>query len=323
MKSCPKCGANLSDNQNICPQCGGDYVQLSIEGITGKRESNVTTNADSPANDANAPMLLEYMENNIESATSLTPPSLRESFNQVADKVNGIAGILQIVAGIMTDGAVFYVLGAAFTGISALASWRVRKRSTVIGKNAAILTATSNVFEQNTKSILDKHSDDPAIVERINTLQTRLAEVKKKHEEKHRANTKSIWIITAICAAIFAVGVGTLTVKTYKVRKAEAEYAAQPTWVKVRDAYITSEYNDEYGDNSARIYVLTEMLNAGQMAAAESFFFDYCMGNVGDYDCAELIIKRYRADNDKASLEVFVERLDLRYDSDTQKAKQL
>ena len=322
MKHCPKCGATLSDQQNICPSCGGDYLMLSIQGIAGDT-TVLTIEQPTPAQNSESPMLLDYMENSIDTVASLGLPTLRDSFKKMSNGVYNIASVVQLLSGIATENVIFFVLAGLLIGTSVFTSLRKVKKQVQGGKSAAILTATTNVFEENAKSILLKHKDNEAITKRLEAVQGRLAEIKAVHEKKDKDNRRLIWIITAVCTLVFLAGVSVLAVKNYKTRKAEMEYAQLPNWVKVRNNFINSEYNHEYGDNTARLYVLTEILNAKVESEAEQFFFDYCMGNVGDFDCAKLIIEHYRKANNAAAVEAFVGKLNLRYESDTQKAKKL
>ena len=322
MKHCPKCGATLSDQQNICPSCGGDYLMLSIQGIAGDT-TVLTIEQPTPAQNSESPMLLDYMENSIDTVASLGLPTLRDSFKKMSNGVYNIASVVQLLSGIATENVIFFVLAGLLIGTSVFTSLRKVKKQVQGGKSAAILTATTNVFEENAKSILLKHKDNEAITKRLEAVQGRLAEIKAVHEKKDKDNRRLIWIITAVCTLVFLAGVSVLAVNNYKTRKAEMEYAQLPNWVKVRNNFINSEYNHEYGDNTARLYVLTEILNAKVESEAEQFFFDYCMGNVGDFDCAKLIIEHYRKANNAAAVEAFVGKLNLRYESDTQKAKKL
>jgi len=106
-------------------------------------------------------------------------------------------------------------------------------------------------------------------------------------------------------------------------RKAQAAYAAQPEWVRLRDSYADAAGDDEYAGKDLRIAVVRAMLADGQGAAAEDFFFAHCQGKVGDADCAMLIAGHYKAKKDAVALDAFVGKVSLRYDSDTQKVKSL
>ena len=105
--------------------------------------------------------------------------------------------------------------------------------------------------------------------------------------------------------------------------QAQAAYAAQPEWVRLRDSYADAAGDDEYAGKDLRIAVVRAMLADGQGAAAEDFFFAHCQGKVGDADCAMLIAGHYKAKKDAVALDAFVGKVSLRYDSDTQKVKSL
>lgn len=330
MKRCPRCGANLSDQQNICPSCGGDYLQLSIQSITGNVDVADATPSEPSDNRPNTnsanshtPMLLEYMESSIESVNSLGLPTIRESFSKMSKGIYGLATVMQLLCGASTESNIFFVLAVIFVGLTLFSTFRNMKHKSQLDRKDAILTATTNVFEENTKAIRAKNEGDAEVMQRLDALQGRLSEIKAAHSKKDKENRRKIWIITAVCIVALIAVATPLTINNYKKHQAEAAYEQLPTWVKVRDNFINSEYNDEYADNSARIYVLTEILNAEQPAEAESFFFDYCMGNVGDFDCAKLIIEHYHKTGNQAATEAFKQKLNLRYASDTQKAKQL
>ncbi len=275
------------------------------------------------ANHDSTPALIQYMESGVDNIISLGLPTFRDSFSKMSKGVSSVAAVLQMMAGVACENVIFYVLAIGIIGVTLFSSFKTVKQRTSGSKSDAVIKATANVFEENYKTLMAKHKDNPELVRRLDAMKGRLTEAKAAHNRKHAENKRKIWIITAVCSVLFIAGVTPLAINNYKENKAEAEYAQQPTWIKVRDAYISSEYNNEYGDNSARLYVITEMLNADQSAAAEEFFFGYCMGYVGDFDCAKLIIERYRSRKEVAALESFQQRLELRYDSDTQKAKQI
>ena len=39
MKTCPVCGAQMPDSQNLCPACGADYVEAVVNDITAGPDS--------------------------------------------------------------------------------------------------------------------------------------------------------------------------------------------------------------------------------------------------------------------------------------------
>lgn len=322
MKKCPRCGVTLSDQQNICPSCGGDYLQLSIQNIAGS-ENMETVEHIASANTVeteNASMLLQYMSAAID---SIIEPGFRDAILKYMRGIVSGAFTLNTGVGISTGEPIFLGIAVAVAGVGVYAGVKKKRRGSAGGRKDAVLTATTNIFEENAKIIREKNGNNKEIIKQLDSLQTRLNEVKAAHKQKEREHKRKLWFIAAVYIAVVIAIAIPLTINNIKTKKAEMEYAQLPDWVKVRDNFINSEYNDEYGDNSARIYVLNEILSAGEFAAAESFFFDYCMGNVGDFDCAKVIVERYRKAGNTTAVEAFKQRLSLRYDSDTKKAKQL
>ena len=134
---------------------------------------------------------------------------------------------------------------------------------------------------------------------------------------------RKVTVIAAVVLICCAAGAGALAVRNHAARKAQAAYAAQPEWVRLRDSYADAAGDDEYAGKDLRIAVVRAMLADGQGAAAEDFFFAHCQGKVGDADCAMLIAGHYKAKKDAVALDAFVGKVSLRYDSDTQKVKSL
>lgn len=331
MKKCPRCGATLTDQQQICPSCGGDYVQLSIQGISGQADDGDSvpiTVSSEPDSDEHrrkpSVSVISTLLSMMQSAVNdIVMPTIRESFGKIEKNV--VAGMfgLNTLSGVSSGSKIFYIVAAICLIRFVYSFAKKQKSGGVMGKSEAKIKATSNVFEDNIKTIKEKCHGDAETMKQVEILQGKLNEAKAAYDKQDRKNRRNIWMITGVCAMLIIAVAVPLSIDNIKTKIAEAEYAQQPDWVKVRDNYINSEYNDEFGDNSARIYVLTEMLNAEQYDAAESFFFDYCMGNVGDFDCAKFIIERYRKAGNDSSAEAFKQKLSLRYDSDTQRAKKL
>lgn len=130
-------------------------------------------------------------------------------------------------------------------------------------------------------------------------------------------------LIAAVVLALCSAGVGALAVRNHAARRAEAAYAAQPEWIKLRDGYLASAGDDGDGGKDLRLKVVHAMLAAGESAAAEEFFFAHSQGRMGDVDCALLIARHYKTHNDAEGLGAFTDRVKLRYDSDTRKVKSL
>ena len=109
---------------------------------------------------------------------------------------------------------------------------------------------------------------------------------------------KKVMLVAAVVLALCSAGVGALAVRNHAARRAEAAYAAQPEWIKLRDGYLASAGDDGDGGKDLRLKVVHAMLAAGESAAAEEFFFAHSQGRMGDVDCALLIARHYKTHND-------------------------
>lgn len=310
MKTCPECGAQLSDKQEVCPSCGTDYLEATIASITGDAG---TTESDTVL------MILNGMEDSLRVLDSVAKPKMGDTLRRIAIPVWGIALSTCILAGVLCKALFFYLLAIipAILLIKAL----IKRQNMTQGERVAM--ATAKVFAEDAARVRAEYAGSDQVIARLDAMQQRVDDTLASLDRVHRSNKRTIVAILVVVLLLFGVGVGALAIRNHNARKAEAEYEALPQWVKSRDSYIMSDQNDEYGDNSLRMNVLSLMLAADEFAAAEGFFFDYCMGRVGDADCALLIVERYRNDGDKDSLNIFIDRLKLRYDSDTAKLRGL
>lgn len=314
MKTCPECGAQLSDKQEICPACGANYLEATIASITGNAG---TTESDT------AMMLLNGMEDSLRVLDSVSKPTLGDTLRRMALPIWGGAVVACVIAGLLCKALFFYLLAIApaVPFVKALVLTLLRRQSMAQGERVAL--ATAKVFAEDAEKMRAEYAGSVQIIDRIDAMQEKVNKALASLEKSHKRNRIIIIVIASIVLAFFTVGVGALAIHNFKNRKAEAEYAALPEWVKARDSYLASDQNDEYGDNSLRMNVITLMLEANEEAAAEGFFLDNCMGYVGDADCALLIIDHYHKTGNKDALNIFIDRLKLRYDSDTQKLRKL
>ena len=183
--------------------------------------------------------------------------------------------------------------------------------------------AAARVFAEDAASVRERFAGDAEVLARLDAMQLRLDDALARQASAHAQNRRKVTVIAAVVLICCSAGAGALAVRNHAARKAQAAYAAQPEWVRLRDSYADAAGDDEYAGKDLRIAVVRAMLADGQGAAAEDFFFAHCQGKVGDADCAMLIAGHYKAKKDAVALDAFVGKVSLRYDSDTQKVKSL
>lgn len=169
----------------------------------------------------------------------------------------------------------------------------------------------------------ERFADNADVMARLDAMELRLDDALAGQAAAHARNRKKVMLVAAVVLALCSAGVGRAGRAEPCHPQAEAAYAAQPEWIKLRDGYLASAGDDGDGGKDLRLKVVHAMLAAGESAAAEEFFFAHSQGNMGDVDCALLIARHYRTNKDAEALGAFTGKVKLRYDSDTRKVKSL
>ena len=228
-----------------------------------------------------------------------------------------------LLAGVATGANIFYLLAAVALvplAVSLLARMQGKLR---LSAGEVVVRAAARVFAEDAASVRERFAGDAEVLARLDAMQLRLDDALARQASAHAQNRRKVTVIAAVVLICCSAGAGALAVRNHAARKAQAAYAAQPEWVRLRDSYADAAGDDEYAGKDLRIAVVRAMLADGQGAAAEDFFFAHCQGKVGDADCAMLIAGHYKAKKDAVALDAFVGKVSLRYDSDTQKVKSL
>lgn len=303
MRTCPRCDTRLNDSQTRCPACGADYLETVISSLGGP--------------DTDVAMQLTALEEDLRPLDDAPAPAWTDTARRMKPLLGGGAALFGLVAGIATCANLFFLIAGAAGAFALFAKLRHRQP---LSPGEAIVKAAARIFDEDATRLRGIHGETPEIEERLSAMQRYIDETLARQQEAHVRNARTIlrYAIALLVAA--CIGVGALAIRNHAARKAAAAYAAQPEWVKLRDAYLASEA-DEFTGNAFRLKVLRAMLESGEQAAAEEFFFAHCQGSIGDFECALLIAGHYR--NDSEALAAFVERVSLRYDSDTKKIKRL
>lgn len=303
MRTCPRCDTRLDDSQTRCPACGADYLETVIGSLGGP--------------DPDAAMQLTALEEGLRPLDDAPAPAWSDTARRMTPLLGGGAALFGLVAGIATGANLFFLIAGAAGALALFAKLRLRHP---LSSGEAIVKAAARIFDEDAARLRGIHGETPEIEERLGAMQRRIDETLARQQEAHVRNARTIRRYAAALLVAACIGVGALAIRNHAARKAAAAYAAQPEWVKLRDAYLASDA-DEFAGNASRLEVLRAMLDAGEPAAAEEFFFARCQGCVGDVECALLIAGHYR--NAPETLAAFVDRVALRYDSDTKKIKRL
>lgn len=300
----------MEDTQRLCPSCGTDYVSAVIDDITAG------TSGDTE-------LLLDNLEDGLSAIDNAPLPTVGDTLRRSLPWLYGAAFVFFLISGIVTGGNIFYLL--AIVSLVALVPpiVTVIRHRRPMGRGEVIVYAAARVFEDDAAGIMERYSEREDVAARIEAMRNRIEDAKARQRAVHSRNGRLICIVACVVMLSAGAGVGALAVRNAAARKAEAEYAGLPEWVKLRDNYLSAYDNDETGDDDARRNIIRTMLDADAAGEAEEFFFSHCQGYMGDKDCALLIVEHYRGAGDTEKLGSFTSKVSLRYDSDTKKIRSI
>ena len=290
----------MEDSQHLCPDCGANYVEAVVDDIASG------AGADSR-------LMLASLEEGLAGLDAVPLPALGDTARKMLPALCAAALVFCLLAGVATGANIFYLLAAVALvplAVSLLARMQGKLR---LSAGEVVVRAAARVFAEDAASVRERFAGDAEVLD----------DALARKASAHAQNRRKVTVIAAVVLICCSAGAGALAVRNHAARKAQAAYAAQPEWVRLRDSYADAAGDDEYAGKDLRIAVVRAMLADGQGAAAEDFFFAHCQGKVGDADCAMLIAGHYKAKKDAVALDAFVGKVSLRYDSDTQKVKSL
>ena len=293
----------MEDSQHLCPDCGANYVEAVVDDIASG------AGADSR-------LMLASLEEGLAGLDAVPLPALGDTARKMLPALCAAALVFCLLAGVATGANIFYLLAAVALvplAVSLLARMQGKLR---LSAGEVVVRAAARVFAEDAASVRERFAGDAEVLARLDAMQLRLDDALARQASAHAQNRRKVTVIAAVVLICCSAGAGALAVRNHAARKAQAAYAAQPEWVRLRDSYADAAGDDEYAGKDLRIA-------DGQGAAAEDFFFAHCQGKVGDADCAMLIAGHYKAKKDAVALDAFVGKVSLRYDSDTQKVKSL
>ena len=285
MKTCPVCGAQMPDSQNLCPACGADYVEAVVNDITAGVEADPS-------------LMLASLEEGLAGLDTVPMPAPGETVRKMMPLLCGVALAFCLLSGVLTGANFFYLLAIVALILLVAALMRGRQR---LSAGEVVVRAAARVFAEDAASVRERFAGNAEVMARLDAMELRLDDALAGQAAAHARNRKKVMLVAAVVLALCSAGVGALAVRNHAARRAAAAYAAQPEWIKLRDGYLA----------------------AGESAAAEEFFFAHSQGRMGDVDCALLIARHYKTHNDAEALGAFTDRVKLRYDSDTRKVKSL
>ncbi|WP_288210586.1 hypothetical protein [Alistipes sp. CAG:29] len=256
MKTCPVCGNRMEDSQHLCPDCGANYVEAVVDDIASG------AGADSR-------LMLASLEEGLAGLDAVPLPALGDTARKMLPALCAAALVFCLLAGVATGANIFYLLAAVALvplAVSLLARMQGKLR---LSAGEVVVRAAARVFAEDAASVRERFAGDAEVLARLDAMQLRLDDALARQASAHAQNRRKVTVIAAVVLICCSAGAGALAVRNHAARKAQAAYAAQPEWVRLRDSYADAAGDDEYAGKDLRIAVVRAMLADGQGAAAE------------------------------------------------------
>lgn len=291
---CPVCKEPMPLLSKICPTCG--YVH------------------EDDQNHPSATQIVEQLDNILFRIKSLPEPTFMRSMGHLSLIMVPLLTLIIMIMWMMSSAGLFLLLG----GVSAI--WSViliikklcgRLGNAYSDKQFAEL---KNEYEYIARTMQREYGKDKDVANLLKQIQAEISSIEDNRKSLTRRNL-IIW------GVVFAIIIISASAGSFGVKSAVEENLTT-LWQQQLEEFKAAGTNDEY-DATVRTQLLEEILSADAIAEAESFFAEYCMGLMGDLDCAKKIVQHYLKTNDKAAAEAFINKCKLRYESDIEKLKNL
>jgi len=246
----------MEDSQHLCPDCGADYVEAVVNDIASG------AGADSR-------LMLASLEEGLAGLDAVPLPALGDTARKMLPALCAAALVFCLLAGVATGANIFYLLAAVALVplvVSLLARMQGKLR---LSSGEVVVRAAARVFAEDAASVRERFAGDAEVLARLDAMQLRLDDALARQASAHAQNRRKVTVIAAVVLICCSAGAGALAVRNHAAREAQAAYAAQPEWVRLRDSYADAAGDDEYAGKDLRIAVVRAMLADGQGAAAE------------------------------------------------------
>ena len=264
---------------------------------------------------------MEYMES-LESLLKdfrlIKVPSFFDSLKKFLTIVMLLLTIYFFVMSFMTGGFIFKLfcnisLVTLVVSLIILIVKRLKNKSTVTAEEL------KSEFEYLIRSARQEFGKNPEMSRFLDNVTKEMLAVDDEHTDKRRSVVRTWIIVLIVFAAIFA---GSTTITSILNKKA-LEVARYGLFQPRIEEFVVSEANSEFLGEVERLALVVDMLSSGDIEHAQMFVKEFCLQRSGDYDCAEAIVT-YLVGIDSVNVaQSFIDKLNLRYDSDKKKLEDL
>lgn len=307
MPLCPQCNEDIPLLVKVCPCCG--YI------VPGNEEES-------------AEKLVGELESVLLRIKSLPRPTFVKSVSRLICIVLPILAVYLFVLALMSDARIFWVMG----GLSAILSIYtiIRRALGKLGNDPvkAEFLLLKNAHEHLDGVLRNRYKNDKSVRQRLGEISAEIADVEAAHRKANRLNLYKWIVVGVVCGFLAGGGIFSVDKRVNSDRDPVAETMLEPVseadWKEAVKAFKETPANDQYADNAGRMTLLKQLLAAGRTTIAEGFFFECCQGKMGDFDCAQTLMRYYIDEaHDLEAAMKFADKVILRYGSDKERLKKM
>ncbi len=312
---CPRCKEDMPLLSKICPVCG--YA------------------VDGGGTNCSASEFADQLEETLRDIKAIPRPSFLQGMNALSVVMLPLLTLFLLAAALISEAGLFWILTALFGAWSVAVI--VMKATGNLGNDRRNrrFAQLKNDYEYRLRLARREFGKNREVASLLNEISAEIGMIEADRSAASRRNLL-IWlgilavIVLLAFKGVFSVseivnGAPEVETETPAVEEGEAApQVQQPAWREAVERFRQSPENNAYGDVKARLAVLNEILRAGDAEAAAEFFIEDCMGAMGDYECAAVVVEHFNRRSDAAGAERFVGRCTaMRYKSDKTKLEKL
>lgn len=264
---------------------------------------------------------VDKLEGSLRDLKAIPQPSFGKSMSQLSFIMLPILAVFMLFVAIISEAGLFWILFVLFLVLGIVAI--IRKSKGKLGNDPfnRRFREIKNEYEYNERMAKRSFGQSREVSGLLDEISGQIQEIEKKRKSASARNL-IVWLV--ILLAFVALGAWGVRSLNRVLNEPESVETGASAWRQEVDRFKTTSANDDYADRGLRLELVNKMIAEGELTEAENFFTAYCMGKMGDMDCASAIVRYYKGLSDTAAGEAFIERCTgLRYNSDKAKLTKL
>lgn len=310
---------------SICPQCQEQMPPLSkICPVCGYSDSSAADPENRSAIETNIKEMNDYL-----SVVEYAPkPTVADGFKHLAFITLPLFAICAALVAIVSMSDLMWLITLLLVILSVVSLvMKLRNKSRINTIDVDIKESLAN-YDSVKRMVEMTFGRSREVKTAIQNLDDKLHDALSKHKAAKRRAIFAGSILSLVLIAVFTVISMLVTIDAVQEVKQEYENRIETLLENNKFDQAATAFRAKYADTSDaesyRMLVVERMLEAGETELATTFFFENCIGERGDFDCAKAIVTKRMSSGDRELAVQFVGKCSrLKYKSDYRKLNEL